>query len=599
MWPKGWSHEVCKRGLRWPWIGRPPPLKIHRILPKTSPSVDRQVEGLIAKDVVEEAKGKVYLNRLFEVPKKDTDEMRLVLDTSSLNKHIKAIPFRMVSLKQVRMSLFKHAYVAAVDLKDAYWHIPIHPRYRKFLAFAANKKLFCFKAMPFGLNLAPRVFSKMMKVLAGKLQEQGVCIMYLDDWLIIAESPEECTEMIQKTMNLGRKMGLLFNLKKSKLNPTNILEWLGMVWNTASETLSLSPENQQRCWKKIFKAKCAKNMSLRQWESLIGSLNHACEVVPYGRLRLRRLILEARTVFRSKNRDSVTPFPPRLRSLLKWWSPKRLSAEAKWMQEPSSLTLVTDASDHGWGYQSSEGHHGQGLWDSQARKRHINWKELQVIYIAMDKEKDILNHHIRVLTDNTSTMFCINKLGTSRSLSLLRVSEKIFQLAQERKVQLSASHIPGKINAWADALSRQATASVAWILKDSVFQELVQRFGLPEIDLFASAGDHKVQNFISRTVRTPAGGPDALSEDWNRWTSIYLFPPPNTSLMLQIIQHLRSYRGRVLLIAPLWKVQPWTHALLKWCPNPYHLQGLILEEISSMDLIKSLNLHAWSFYRQC
>ena len=54
-WPKGWAHEVCKSGLRWPWKdSRPPRLRYQVKLPRTSPSVASKVEDLLAKGVVEE-----------------------------------------------------------------------------------------------------------------------------------------------------------------------------------------------------------------------------------------------------------------------------------------------------------------------------------------------------------------------------------------------------------------------------------------------------------------------------------------------------------------------------------------------------------------
>ena len=91
-----------------------------------------------------------------------------------------------------------------------------------------------------------------MKVVAAKLQSAGVIIiMYLDDWLIIASSEAECRDMIKKTLEIGKAMGLLFNLKKSKLDPTHLIEWLGLVWDTLHETVALSEDNRKRCLKKI------------------------------------------------------------------------------------------------------------------------------------------------------------------------------------------------------------------------------------------------------------------------------------------------------------------------------------------------------------
>ena len=211
-----------------------------------------------------------------------------------------------------------------------------------------------------------------------------------------------------------------------------------------------------------------------------------------------------------------------------------------------------DASDEGWGYQSSQGHQGSGLWSPVWRARHINVRELRVLHLALLREPSFRDGCLHVFSDNTAAVHCVNAQGSSRSPSLLLASEPIFRLGEERKLHFRAFHLAGVDNTWADALSRRATGSVEWGLCPSVFEGLVARFGLPEVDLFASRTNHLLPLFLSRTERTQAGGPDAFTVDWSQWSTIYLFPPPATTLMLQVVRRLESYRGRVLLIAPWW-----------------------------------------------
>ena len=110
--------------------------------------------------------------------------LQLVMDLSALNKFIKHIPFKMVTVAQVRTSLRRGDWLASIDLKDAYWHVPIHPRFRKFLAFQVGELTYQFTRLPFGLSLAPRVFTKLTRVVATRLAEKGVTsLMYIDDWL--------------------------------------------------------------------------------------------------------------------------------------------------------------------------------------------------------------------------------------------------------------------------------------------------------------------------------------------------------------------------------------------------------------------------------
>ena len=124
---------------------------------------------------------------------------------------------------------------------------------------------------------------------------------------------------------------------------------------------------------------------------------------------------------------------------------------------------------------------------------------------------------------------------------------------------------------------------------------LVAHFGLPQVDLFASRAIHLLPLFLSRSERAQAGGPDAFAVDWGQWSTVYLFPPPATTLMLQVVRRLESYRGRVLLIAPWWETQPWFAPLARWCPAPLPLPGLVLRGVTAIPFMDSLRLHAWSF----
>ena len=208
------------------------------------------------------------------------------------------------------------------------------------------------------------MFTKILRPVHSRLATRAVNIlMYLDDWLVYAPTRRQCGYMVNLTLQLGSEMGLSFNLEKSSLHPSQALQWLGMSWDTSSSTVALSRDNQLRCRKQVFRALHSTTFTRHQWESHMGSLNHASLIVPLGRLRARRLLHEGFVAFKDLPRDSPVPFPRCLKIFLRWWStPNRLDHSASWTSPTPFLTLTTDASDKGWGYQSSQGHQGQGTW---------------------------------------------------------------------------------------------------------------------------------------------------------------------------------------------------------------------------------------------
>ena len=103
----------------------------------------------------------------------------------NLNAHIHAPSFRMFMTNSVLNSARKGDYAFKIDLQDVYFHVPIHPSSRKYLRFAFENKVYQFQALPFGLNTAPQVFTRLEHTVTGYLHRQGISVIpYLDDWLI-------------------------------------------------------------------------------------------------------------------------------------------------------------------------------------------------------------------------------------------------------------------------------------------------------------------------------------------------------------------------------------------------------------------------------
>ena len=141
--------------------------------------------------------------------------------------------------------------------------------------------------------------------------------------------------------------------------------------------------------------------------------------------------------------------------------------------------------------------------------------------------------HLCFHMDNVAAVQCVCKMGSSRSLTLLIASEKLFRDAAARHLSLSAVHLPGHSNVWVDALSRTQDSSMEWTLQPDAFQDIVAVYGEPEVDLFASEDNHQLPHFLTRTVATESRGPDALRVPWERWRYVYPFLLPQPPSWLQ------------------------------------------------------------------
>jgi len=100
----------------------------------------------------------------------------------------------MEDINSAKTLLSRGDYMASLDLKDAYYLVPVHEEYRKYLHFKFQNNLFQFTCLPFGLCTSPYVFTKIMKPVMNKLRSSGMlCIIYIDDLLFIKNSSFLCS----------------------------------------------------------------------------------------------------------------------------------------------------------------------------------------------------------------------------------------------------------------------------------------------------------------------------------------------------------------------------------------------------------------------
>ena len=86
--------------------------------------------------------------------------MRIFLNLSRLNLDVQYEHFKMETLHSVLLLMGKDCFMASLDLEDAYFSSNVNEKYRKYLRFYWNGKLFEYTCLPNGLSCAPRVFHK-------------------------------------------------------------------------------------------------------------------------------------------------------------------------------------------------------------------------------------------------------------------------------------------------------------------------------------------------------------------------------------------------------------------------------------------------------
>ena len=230
---------VLKQGYCLPFKEKPPlsrfpTIKSSYTAPVKQEALLEAVQQMVQKRAVVPVQNKNSLgfySRLFLVPKPE-NKWRPVIDLSVVNTYLHVPTFKMETAEVIRASLQVGEWVASIDLTDAYFHVPIHPKFQKYLRFHVQGQAYQFRALPFGIATAPLEFTRVVKEVKFIALSQGVQIhQYLDDWLVRAKDPDSCARDVQKLVNLVEKLGWIVNLKKSELSPTQDLEFLGYRFN--------------------------------------------------------------------------------------------------------------------------------------------------------------------------------------------------------------------------------------------------------------------------------------------------------------------------------------------------------------------------------
>ena len=159
------------------------------------------------------------------------------MNLKKLNEWVIPQHFKMEGMGTLRELLRMDDWMVKVDLKDAYFTIPIHPNHQPYLRFTVGQKYYQFTCLPFSLACAPWAFTKAMKPVAIFLHSMGVrMIVYIDDILLMGDSLNPVESHLEALIFILTILGFIINVPKSVITPTQIFEFLGLLVNSTSYT---------------------------------------------------------------------------------------------------------------------------------------------------------------------------------------------------------------------------------------------------------------------------------------------------------------------------------------------------------------------------
>lgn len=186
--------------------------------------IAKQIQKLLGDDIIEPSVSS-YNSPILLVPKKSGDKKwRLVVDFRQLNKKLLADKFPLPRIDVILDQLGRAKYFSTLDLMSGFHQIRLDQESRKYTAFSAPNGHFHFKRLPFGLNISPNSFQRMMTIAMAGLNPE-CAFVYIDDIIVIGCSENHHFQNLTKVFERLRHYNLKLNPTKCNFFLTFVVHW--------------------------------------------------------------------------------------------------------------------------------------------------------------------------------------------------------------------------------------------------------------------------------------------------------------------------------------------------------------------------------------
>ncbi len=531
-----------------------------------SAAVSAEIQTLLYKGVVVHTTrtGRDHFSTVFTRPKA-SGGYRMILNLSKLNDYVEYQHFKMDSA-QTAINLMKpYCWMGSLDLTDAYYSIFIHPKSAEYLKFEWQGQMYKFVCCPNGISSGPRKFTKLLKPIFATLRKMNyIFVGYIDDSWNMDDEYDRCLEGIHAGNELFQKVGFLVSKKKSVMIPTHRIEFLGLILDSIQMLVFLTVKKTEKIKRLCVYMLNTKSPTIRQLSRLIGNFVAALPAAQYGRMHYRHLERFKDNALKQNGWDWDAKCTPTMKEKqeIQWWLENVDNISKPILDPPIQVYLQTDSSAYAWGAHC-EGKKAQNYFSEREIDFDINTKEmLAVKYGLACFSTEIAGKHVLVECDNVTAVSYVREMGGTKHGLRNQIALDIWNWAIDKSVWITITHLPGVSNFLADEASRTLEKpNTEWALEQNIFDQIIEQFGLVDIDMFASCINNKLPRYVSWHRDPYSVHVDAFTLDWTN-QSLYVFSP--FSVIPRIVHKLNTQTPRKLIIVyPEWPTQAWYPALTR------------------------------------
>ena len=449
----------------------PIPVECPNYLSATDPTVKDKVERQILTEIEQGHytivnKRPVIVSAMGAIPKQGSTDVRIIHDCSrpigtSLNDFATKESVKYQTIEEAVGISSPNCFYAKVDLKSAYRSVKIHPSNHKLTGLKwlfqgeGTPTYLIDNRLPFGARKSPAIFHHLTQAVRRMMNRRGFnnIIVYLDDFLIVANSKDECITAMNVLINLLRKLGFAINWSKVA-GPSKSIIFLGINFDSVNFQLTLPDNKVSETLSLLQEFLNKRRASKRQLQRLAGKLNWASRVVRGGRTYLRRVLNLQNSIKSPLHKARLTD--DFLQDIL-WWNQYLLTFNGvSMLRRPEGGVVHIDACNVASGI-AFNGDWAYTMWESdwpEVAPLHINFKEVLSVLIAARRWGHLwANMSIYILTDSECAKHIIRK-GTTPNPLVMRYMRELFWISAKYNFELFPIYVRGKENILPDTISR-------------------------------------------------------------------------------------------------------------------------------------------------
>ena len=440
--------------------------------------------------------------------------------------------------------------------------MPIARGHQKYLGVAFKEEdgshsFWQWKVLCLGIKDAAHLFTRLIKPIMAELRRRGYKgLIYIDDSLTVSDTFDSCLRREEEAKSLFKQGGWVFKPSKRSGDPSQVCRFLGLVIDTRDCTFNVPEEKLVKIEAGCKELLRSKKVKARRLAAVLGLLQ---SVRPATGPILSILTRSSYAAVQDAARwESYVKLDVLARTEIEWWQENirgvsKYSFTGKLSSLVADFQVASDGSGIGHFTYLVDGVRLAGrafsAWEREQSSTYRELASFNETWTNIAVLEQFRGRKVTHFTDSKAMCAIIEKGSRNRILQPM-ILRAVLAL-REYSVEVEAiwrSRDEGVIRL-ADVGSRDYHRDDVSMDFDT-FSHVVEMFGVPDVDCFASTFNKKAPKFFTRLDVLGSSGVDFFLQRLEVEDFHWVFPPP--SKLCEAVWHLKVQGVEGAVVVPVW-----------------------------------------------